>query len=58
MNKLYQSRNKINIKKKQNEIRLIDTKDKMMIARWGVGWVSGLGEKGKEIKKCKLVVMK
>ena len=39
---------------KQNRNRLIDTENVLMVARWER--VRGMGEKGEEIKKYRLVV--
>ena len=39
---------------KQNRNRLIDTENILTVARWEGGW--GMGEKGEEIRKYRLVV--
>ena len=41
---------------KQNKNRLIDSENKLMVARWKGGW--GAGEIVEQIKKYRLVVTK
>jgi len=47
-----------NLKRKQKRNRSIDTQNNKPVVAWSRGWERGMSEMGKEIKRCRLPIIK